>query len=187
MSTTPTLPPDFPQAVTTLLELYKENTAHGRHLETQRQLVSGLVLTVAAAVIGALAALKFLEGVCFLLGWVLVGFGLLGTAFSIVQYGKYTQNRERFRALRNRLNELCPTAGLSAIINEARSKKRGWGRVGNFPLHWLWTLLNVCVLIMGGFLVIQYFGAGLHFWNNVRQPTAASSHELKSAATNPRH
>jgi len=101
---------DFPQAVTALLEMYKENTAHGRHLETQRQLVSGFVLALAGAVLAALATLKFEVGACVALGLVLIGAGLMGTAFSLVQYGKYTESRRRWRGARERLEQLLPSA-----------------------------------------------------------------------------
>src|SRR6202795_2952015 len=105
MSTAPSAfpPPDFAQSVTALLDLYKENTAHGRHLETQRQLVSGFVMAIGGTVVGALATLRFDEGACFVLGLVLVGFGLMGTLFSGVQYGKWTERRARWRAVRQRL------------------------------------------------------------------------------------
>jgi hypothetical protein len=151
----PELPPNYAQAVTILLEFYKENTTHGRHLETQRQLVSGLVLAIAAAAIGALAALRFQDRACLLLGAVLLGDGFLGTAFSIVQYGKYAQTRERFRALRDQLDLLCPTAGLSSTMKKAKSATKTWGHVGKFPLHWLWIFLNAGVLGLGIFLIVH--------------------------------
>src|SRR5258708_6937921 len=122
MATNPSsLPPaDFAQSVTALLELYKENTAHGRHLETQRQLVSGFVMAIGGTVVGALATLKFDEAACRGLGLVLVGFGLLGTLFSVVQYGKWTESRERWRAVRKRLDRLCPSAEVSQTIKSAK-------------------------------------------------------------------
>jgi hypothetical protein len=162
--------PAIGRAITVLLEMYKENTNHGRHLETQRQLVTGFVLTIAAAALGALATLHFKKDACVGLGFVLVVFGLIGTLFSIVQYGKYTQSRQRWRAARERLARLSPLADLSGIAAASRpgAKPEGqcspaaWLKIGNTPLHWLWTLLMFVVFTLGGLLV--NYAASLSSW-----------------------
>ncbi len=149
----------YPQYVSILLELYKENTAHGRHLETQRQLVSGFVLTVGAAVLGALASSKFDKSACRPLGAILLAFGLMGTFFSIVQYGKWRASRSRWSALRRRLDLISPPAGIEwSLYLSRRSIRRhqpAWSFAGELPLHWLWTLMNFSVLLLGIILIMR--------------------------------
>ncbi len=144
------------------MELYKENTAHGRHLETQRQLVSGFVLTLGGVVLAALGTLKFERSASQWLGGILVCAGLLGAIFSIVQYGKWRESRERWRAFSLRISQLCPTAEISRARSIAKDKMRerwniGWLLCSVFPLHWLWTMLNLFVLVLGIIVVTKPF------------------------------
>ena len=81
----------------------------------------------------------------------------MGTAFSLVQYGKYTESRRRWRGARERLEQLLPSANSwqpkpkkDEKNKESRKKKSDpWAAVSKFPLHWLWTGLNAAVLLVG--------------------------------------
>jgi hypothetical protein len=181
-----TTPLDYPQSVTVLLELYKENTAHGRHLETQRQLVSGLVLAIGGTVVGALASLKFDRGACWGLGCVLIAFGLLGTVFSIVQYGKWTESRQRWRVFRRRLDQLCPRAQLGIALTISKTEMADdfprWLYASKFPLHWLWTLLNFSVLLLGVALAFQPFGVGKLLARDSRLPPTIQTIKIQQSS-----
>jgi Na+/melibiose symporter-like transporter len=165
--------PTMGRTITLLLEMYKENTNHGRHLESQRQLVAGFILTIAAATLGALSNLKFRRDACVGLGLVLIVFGVMGSLFSIVQYGKYNQSRIRWRGARERLAELCPLADLERIYEKSKPgaiqgstpKEKAtakWLKAGTWPLHWLWTLLMLIVLFLG--LTLSFNADKLSSW-----------------------
>jgi hypothetical protein len=146
---------DFPQSVAVLLEIYKENTSHGRHLETQRHLVSAFVMTIAGAALGGLVTAKFNPATCQVIGVILVAFGILGSFFSVIQYGKWCFNRVQWRMARRRIDELCPTAHLMSELEKDRKlfHVSFWGLISSLPLHWLWTLLNLIVVFMGTYLL----------------------------------
>jgi hypothetical protein len=172
-------------SVAVLLDFYKENTAHGRHLETQRQLVSGFVMTLGGVALGALASLKFDPGACVVVGFVLVCFGLLGTVFSIVQYGKWTVTRARWRAIRHQINILCKSAEVQKQIDDARrtlkKEHAGWYYASKFPLHWLWTILNAAVLLLGVLLAFEPFDFEKQFLKGLRSPAAIQKVELQQS------
>ncbi len=149
------------RAFTVLLEIFKENTTHGRHVQTQRQLVTAFILAIAGAILGALGTLHFPVAACKGLGIVLFVFGLIGALFCFVQHGKYVQNRARWQATRDRLEALCPLTHLNKIIaasNPKSSSKRNpkmWLWAGTLPLQWFWISLPLCISVLGLLLLLH--------------------------------
>jgi hypothetical protein len=126
--------------------------------------------------------MKFDLEACLALGLVLIGFGVLGTAFSIVQYGKWTQSRERWRKIRDHLDKVCSSAKIGNLRcdaeREMKTNHSNWNSVGGWPLHWLWTLLNASVLLLGFLFVI--FPSRIRNHLPVKpQPTVVTPVELR--------
>src|SRR5581483_168764 len=106
-----------------LMELYKENTAHGRHTETQRQLVTTFLVT-------------FVGGILALLGTRSFDVYLLPLALFIIPVGSFGKSmieklKERFeyhmamaRAFRTEIEVQCPSARIAERRSEAKSKHK---------------------------------------------------------------
>jgi len=137
--------------------------------------------------VGALASLKFDRGACWGLGCVLIAFGLLGTVFSIVQYGKWTESRQRWRVFRRRLDQLCPRAQLGIALTISKTEMADdfprWLYASKFPLHWLWTLLNFSVLLLGVALAFQPFGVGKLLARDSRLPPTIQTIKIQQSSS----
>jgi hypothetical protein len=155
--------------ITPLLELYKENTIHGRQHETQRQLVTGAVVALAAALISAMASLRF-HPATFPLGIFVAVSGVLGRRFSRKFYERFRYHMAMAYEFRAQIDLKCPDAGIGNCRQEAKKKHSGAFPSQNKKdhkdhLNRLWLTLDRSVMWLGigcttlvfinwGFLVI---------------------------------
>jgi hypothetical protein len=135
-----------------LLDLYKENTTHGRQHETQRQLVTGGVAALTAALLSAMAALKFHPATLPLAMFVIFA-GIVGKRFSQKFYERFRYHMTLAETFRTRLGELCPEARLEACREGAKIHHKK-----HFPqsseeaqvrLNKLWLTLNGVFMWLG--------------------------------------
>jgi hypothetical protein len=116
-----------PITITILLDLYKEQRAHGRQHETQRQLVTAAVVALTVALLSAMAALKFQPAATFLLGIAVIAAGVLGRLFSEKYYERFKHHWALARAFLNRIDELCPEAEITQCKEEAYEDVKNYG------------------------------------------------------------
>jgi hypothetical protein len=83
----------------TALDLYKEQTVQGRHLESQRLEVTKFVLTAAAALLSVMGALKFSIHTAPLAAAMML-LGVLGRRVTKVLVERFDRHMKRARAFR---------------------------------------------------------------------------------------
>jgi hypothetical protein len=140
------------QSASVLLEMYKENTAHGRHLEGQRQLATALILPFAAAAFGAAITLQFERPAAIALGAFLVALGILGAVYSKSTYTRWRESMAKAEKFRLRLGQLCPSAHIEKCLKDAGARSDL-----TLPLHQFWILLQASVAALGLALMLGVF------------------------------
>src|SRR5881296_1940709 len=102
--------PEGPPNLNALLEFYKEQCSHGRHTEAQREAVSRLLLTAAAALFAVMGTLNFsiLSAPVALLFFAL---GILGRRFMRIYEEKWKEaeyRRNHYRTEIERVGGITP-------------------------------------------------------------------------------
>lgn len=124
-----------PARLQAITQLYKEQSDHGRHIETQRHALTAMLLTLAGALLAASAVLRFqLESLP--LSVLIILIGILGRKFVLIYTVKWKEisaRRDHYRVL---LQE-------GATIDDAPSG----GSAGT--LRKLWMKVFVIVIWLG--------------------------------------
>lgn len=151
-------PDDSRPNLSALLQLYKEQCDHGRHIETQRQLVSALLLTASGGSLGY----WFLNADHFRI-WVLpscaIILGLLGIAFNrayVVKWDEAGVRREDYR-------KLIEAAG--AIFRVERERKRA--RYSRLRTYWYLIFALVITAGIAAFFMSSTIATETHHYTNI--------------------
>lgn len=94
-----------------LLDLYKEQCSHGRHTESQRHLVTAMVLTAAGALLAVVSSNGFQPWAWPLAACVAL-LGLLGLGFARVYEIKWDEAGRRRNYYREQLQDLAGIASM---------------------------------------------------------------------------
>lgn len=126
------------------LEYYKEQLAHGRHIEVQRSTIAGVAATASGALIGKLlqcpltrAQLPYTVALFFV--------GLTAFLFSAKLYERFRLHMEIAKLARNKLD---PTLQALRRTAECAIKKK-YPVLFWLPLHLLWNWFFVLVSLLG--------------------------------------
>jgi|SRR5579864_3143707 len=127
------------------LEYYKEQLAHGRHIEVQRSTVAGLALTVSGAIIGKLLENMPLGKEMLPYTITLIVVGLLSWLLSAKLYERFKLHNEIAMLARNKLD-----ASLAALRTQAELTIKKEYFMYHISLHYIWYTLfaliaGVCV------------------------------------------
>jgi hypothetical protein len=144
-------------AITVLMDLYKENTTHGRQHETQRQLVTAAIVALDASLLAVMSALKF-HPASLPLAAVVTMTGFIGKRFSEKFFERFKYHTTMAKWFRERLNAMCPDAQIEVCRERARAE-----HAKEFPgydeqrLNKLWLTLNSIVIWLGGLCCLIVF------------------------------
>ena len=153
------------------MELYKEQTSQSRHIETQRQQVTQLILTVTTALLGVMAALKF-SIYCLPLAAALIYLGGFGRRFTLTYVERFDGHMNRARALRKAIDQEVASGGAQSIFDDNPVTRKA--RLRDF-----WLRFHVAVQILGAIcLILNLLAVGTRIdnWNN---PIAGVTQQLK--------
>ncbi|HEX8642372.1 MAG TPA: hypothetical protein VF702_00490 [Allosphingosinicella sp.] len=116
-----------------LWKMYDSHVLQGRHHETQRSTVIGLVLAIATGLLGIASlddsvAGRFDAGI----GVLLVALGLFGAGFAAKHYERFNLHMERARGYREALDELLQLPGGKTLVSikEAADKRHKMAQAG---------------------------------------------------------
>lgn len=143
MSTTPA------QATTinteALLEYYKEQLQHGRHIEVQRSTVAGIAFTMSGAIIGELLKHGPLSRQQLPYTVTLLCVGLFALVLSAKLYERFRLHNETAKLARNMLEPR-----LAALRKQAEDTNRTkYPKVFAVRLHVIWNLTFAVVTAIG--------------------------------------
>ena len=124
-----------------LLELYKEQTAHGRHTETQRLEVTKFILVAVAALLGVIGTMKFSIH-CIPLSLAIIYLGTFGRRMTEIYVERFDGHMERARAFRIEIDKLVPQARIQAIISANKVVKSE--RLRDF-----WIRIHRALIVLG--------------------------------------
>jgi hypothetical protein len=99
------------------LELYKEQTTHARHTEQQRQQMTQLILATGAALLGAMAALRF-SIYCLPLAAAMIRLGSFGSGFTRTYSDRLDGHTSRARELRKAADSEVAAGAAQRIFDE---------------------------------------------------------------------
>jgi uncharacterized membrane protein len=126
------------------LEYYKEQLAHGRHIEVQRSTVAGLAATISGAIIGELLK-KPLTQEQLPYTVTLFFVGLVAWLLSAKLYERFRLHNEIAKLARNKLD---PTlTGLRRRAEKAIKLKYPF--LFWLPLHHVWNCLFAALAVFG--------------------------------------
>lgn len=144
----------------TFWNLYSEHCVQGRHHESQRSTVVGVILAVAAAVVGIATFDEGLQGYMdAALGLFLIFLGLFGAGFSLKHYERFNLHMQRARQYREALDNLITDKKILELKRAADDKHtEAFPKIHKWRLHLWWVVLNLSVSIIGlAMLVIVVF------------------------------
>lgn len=153
--------------VTVLMEFYKENTTQGRQLESQRQFVTAIFLTLAGAILAAIATLKLTIG-SLPLALMLLPLGWYGRKFTQKYWERFEYHMEYARRVRKQIDILCPDAGLESIRMEARKthdKDPRFQALRRMRVYKKWAEMHGFVIALG---VIASFLILVNYWHYLK-------------------
>ncbi|MBY3211776.1 hypothetical protein [Rhizobium laguerreae] len=132
-------------------KLYSEHCVQGRHHETQRSTVIGVILAVAAAMTGIATFDEALGGAtdtaisCFL-----IFLGLFGAGFSLKHYERFNLHMQRARHYRDALDDLIPGKPIAVLKDQAdKLQKVEFPIMSKWRLYYWWVALNFAVSLLG--------------------------------------
>ena len=130
--------------MTAELEYYKEQLAHGRHIEVQRSTVAGIALAISGAIVGELLKkpltreqLPYTVTLCFL--------NLVALLISAKLYERFRMHNETAKLVRNRID---PT--LADYRRKAQETiKAKYPFLFRLRLHVIWNCLFAVLSALG--------------------------------------
>jgi len=126
------------------LEYYKEQLAHGRHIEVQRSTVAGLALTVSGAIIGKLLENMPLGKEMLPYTITLIVVGLLSWLLSAKLYERFKLHNEIAKLARDKLD-----ASLGALRTQAELTIKKKYFMYHVSLHCIWYALFALIASVG--------------------------------------
>ena len=139
-----------------LWKMYAEHCTQGRHHETQRSTVIGIVLAVSAAIIGVITFDKQIAGRGdWPLSLLVIALGIFGAGFCMKHYERFSLHMQRARYHRDALDALLPGMPLRRLKSEADERhSTEFPVVQKWRLHRWWVVLNLFVVTLGGGLFV---------------------------------
>lgn len=138
--------------VDVLLEFHKIQIERSEHYESQRSTVSGLVLTLASALVALATFDDALTRSDLALCFLVMGCGLLGLASSRVYYFRSLRHGRRASAYREAMSAIYPS--VDAIKRRVDKEHALAGRKGDLRLHQVWNALHLTIAVLGVILCV---------------------------------
>lgn len=124
-----------------MMDVYREQTTQGRHIEGQRLEVTKFILASAAALLGVMGALKFSIH-CLPLAVALVYLGVFGRRLTAIYVARFEGHMDRARAIRQEIDTNLQQGMLQVILDAHPVVKAE--RVRTF-----WTRIHRAIVIFG--------------------------------------
>jgi hypothetical protein len=139
-----------------LWNMYNDHIVQGRHHETQRATVLGLLLTLATALVGLATWDHHLGGrVDAMVGSLIAALGVFGAGFTFKHYERYCYHMARARGFREALDATLPDRSIQEILDGAdRVHNRAFPRLRKLRLHYWWIALNLFVVAVGSAVTV---------------------------------
>jgi hypothetical protein len=137
-----------------LLEYWKEQRAHARHTESQRAILTNLILLIAAAGLGFISQQRFRE-TSLVVSMLLILLGVFGVIITWKYYERYNIHIEQAIEFSKRIAVLIPGCDHEEILAPVRA--RNAERVGKLKvirLYRLWMALHFLIVLVGCTLTI---------------------------------
>jgi hypothetical protein len=141
------IPPlaSLPPNAQTLLEYYKEQLAHGRHIEVQRSTIAAVAFALSGAIIGELLKRGQLTAEQLPFTVTLLFVGLFASVISAKLYERFRLHNAIAKLARNQLD---PTLAQLRTQAEAKHRKK-YPLTFRLRLHVVWNLLFGIVFALG--------------------------------------
>ncbi|KPA10343.1 membrane hypothetical protein [Candidatus Magnetomorum sp. HK-1] len=132
------------------IELYREHGLWSRHQESQRAVVSNLIITIAAALIGLVVFDNQINNADTPATIFIILLGVFGTLFSYKYYERFHFHDSRIEAYKTELDKFILEVNISAIENEADKSSRNRFRfLRKLGLFQFWIMFNLSILLLG--------------------------------------
>ena len=128
-------------------KMYNEHATQGRHHETLRATVSGLLVAAVAALIG----LGKSDGQAVQIGWTVVSISVLGCLLNLKHYERNRLHTTVLAAFHDQMNSIMNNHNLelSAINNMARDEHETFRLLSGLPLNMLWIVIFAILAMFG--------------------------------------
>jgi len=137
-----------------LLEYWKEQRAHARHTESQRAILTNLILLIAAAGLGFIAQQRLRE-TSLVVSLVLILLGEFGIMATWKYYERYNIHIEQAIEFSKQITLLIPGCDHEEILAPVRAKNaERVGRLRVVRLYRLWMTLHSIIVLVGCALTI---------------------------------
>lgn len=141
-----------------LWNLYQEHCTWERHHEEQRASGTGLLLAVAAGVIGLVTFDGHINGSDIPLTVFLVMQGLFGALLAAKHYERFCLHRQRSNEYRDVLDALFPEAKIISLRRQADEKhNRTFPWLHKLRLNHFWVGLHLLIASVGMVLTIGIY------------------------------
>jgi hypothetical protein len=133
--------------------MFNEHTAHGRHHESQRAIVSSLVITLASALIALIGFDNDLKPNDLPAAIMIVVLGLFGVIFTLKEYERAVFHMNRARLYRVKLENIFPDLSIEDLKEgEAEKLAKSYPFINSVSLKYLWVTLHFSIAVIGGFV-----------------------------------
>ncbi len=140
------------------IELYREHGLWSRHQESQRAVVSNLIITISAALIGVIVFDNQINNADTPATIFIVLLGIFGTLFSYKYYERFHFHDSRIEAYKKELDKFIPEVNISDIEEDAdKTSKNKFLFLRKCGLFSFWILFSLSILLLGLILTFKSF------------------------------
>src|SRR5690242_8002925 len=134
--------------VDVLLEYWKEKRAHARHTESQRAILTNLILLIAAAGLGFISQQGF-RGTSATVSALLIPLGTFGIIVTWKYYERYNIHIDQAIEFSRRIALLVPGCNHEEILAPVRDRNaERVGRLKVIRLYRLWMALHFLIVLI---------------------------------------
>jgi uncharacterized membrane protein YbhN (UPF0104 family) len=138
-----------------ILEFYKEHSTWARHQESQRAVISNLILIIATALLSLILFDKEIDATDLIYTLSIIIIGTFGVAFVYKYYVQFKFHDARVNAYKLILSRKITDFDLIEIEKEIDSKNRqNFNFFSKYNLYKLWILLHLFIALSGIYLSI---------------------------------
>ena len=139
-----------------LLNLYKEHSLWARHQESQRSIVSNLLITTSALLIGLITYDRKITNSDLPLSIFIFFVGLFGVIFVYKYYVQFKFHDNRIEEYKKKINLIYSYIGFLEIESEADNVTReNFLFLSKLNLYKIWIFFHVLVAIAGFMLSLM--------------------------------
>lgn len=142
----------------TIMCMFNEHTTHGRHHESQRSIVSSLIITLASALIALIGFDRNITADDLPQAIAITSLGLFGALFTLKEYERAVFHMDRARLYRNKLEKIFPELSIEDEKEYAkRQLMKKFPNVNRISLKWLWVALHLSITGIGCLIIFFAF------------------------------